>query len=78
MARTTGQIETEAAKIRVVLWHGTRQENHVVDSYAAAMALVDERHRNSHDPAFYDMATGKRLYDGGYGLATEDGEIRFA
>ena len=65
-------------KIRVVLWHGTRQENHAVDSYAAAMALVEERHQNAHEPAFYDASTGERLYDGGYGLATEAGEIRFA
>lgn len=79
MSSTTGKIETEAAKIRVVLWHGTRQENHAVDSYAAAMALVDERHQNAHEPAFYDLATGERLYDdNGYGLATEAGELRFA
>ena len=70
--------DSPAAKIRVVLWHGTTQETHLADSYAAAIDLVDERHHNAHEPAFYDASTGERLYDGGYGLATEAGEIRFA
>ena len=71
--------DSPAATIRVVLWHGTRQEEHLAHSYVDAMVLVDELHQNAHDPAFYDASTGERLYDdNGYGLATESGEIRFA
>lgn len=79
LSACTAELDSPAATIRVVLWHGTRQETHLVDSYAAAMDLVNERHHNWHEPAFYDAATGERLYDdNGYGLATESGEIRFA
>ena len=60
--------------IKVVLWHGTTQEEHVVSNYLQAMNLIDERHQNRHDPAFYDIATGERLHDNGSGLSTEDGE----
>lgn len=59
--------------IKVVLWRGTTQEEHTVSTYRKAMKLVDERHQNRHDPAFYDVETGERLYDNGQGLATEDG-----
>lgn len=61
--------------IKVVLWHGTSQEEHVVPSYRRAMKLVDERHQNRNDPAFYDVETGERLFDDGEGVCTQDGEL---
>lgn len=60
--------------IEVVLWHGTAQEEHVVPNYRLAMEIVDERHQNRHDPAFYDVETGERLFDDGEGFCNEDGE----
>lgn len=68
---TTTKLKTG---IKVVLWHGTTQEEHCVPNYRKAMKLVDGRHQNRHDPAFYDLETGEQLYDNGHGLATEDGK----
>lgn len=60
--------------IKVVLWHGTTQEEHFAANYQEAMAIVDERHSNAYDPSFYDAETGEQLHDFGHGLCTEDGK----
>lgn len=66
--------ETEKTPgIKVVVWNGTRQETHVVATYHEAMAIVDDRHSNTHGPCFYDSETGEKLYDHGDGLVTEGG-----
>jgi hypothetical protein len=63
--------------IKIVLWHGTSQETHFAKTYREAMRLVDKRHSNTHDPAYYDADSGERLYDSGFGLATESGTVVF-
>ena len=69
--------ETSSKGIRVVLWHGTTQETHHATTYGQSLQLVDARHANAHDPAFYDEETGERLYDSGNGLCSEDGRQVF-
>jgi len=50
--------------IRVVVWHGTTQETHYASTYAGAMRIVDERHRNAYSPTFFDR-DGNQLADAG-------------
>lgn len=60
------------ATVRVVIWAGTTQETHEVSTYAAAMRLVSRRHANAHSPTYYEISTGRELYDDGIGLCYED------
>lgn len=58
--------------VKVVYWAGTTQREAEVSSYSEAMALIEREHRNAYDPAFYELATGKKLFDDGNGLCVED------
>lgn len=58
--------------VKVVYWAGTTQREREVSSYAEAMELIDREHRNAYDPRFYEIATGKQLFDDGNGLCVED------
>lgn len=61
-----------AKLVRVVYWAGTTQKEKEVGSYVAAMRVVSDEHRNAHDPAFYEIATDRKLFDDGHGLCVED------
>lgn len=60
------------AKVRVVYWAGTTQHEAEVSSYEEAMKIIEERHRNAYDPTFYEISTGRQLFDDGHGLCVED------
>ena len=64
---------TKTAKlVRVVYWTGTTQKEKEVSSYREAMKLIDREHRNAYGPAFYEISTGRELFDDGNGLCVED------
>lgn len=58
--------------VKVVYWAGTTQREKEVSSYREAMDLIDREHRNAHDPAFYEIATGRELFEDDNGLCVED------
>jgi hypothetical protein len=58
--------------VKVVYWAGTTQKEKEVSSYKAAIKVIADEHRNAHDPAFYEISTGRELFDDGTGLAVED------
>ncbi len=58
--------------VRVVYWAGTTQQEKEVASYRAAKQVVAREHRNAYSPAFYEISTGRKLYDDGNGLCVED------
>jgi len=61
----------QPAVVRVVYWAGTTQVEAEASTYAEATALA-AKNRNAHDPSFYEVATGKELFDDGRGLRGED------
>lgn len=58
--------------VRVVYWAGTTQREQEVASYKEAMDLISREHRNAFGPTYYEISTGRQLYDDGNGLAVED------
>ena len=65
-------MATKKKLVRVVYWMGPTQYESQVSDYKEAMKLVSDNHRNKFDPCYYEIATGKELWDDGHGLATED------
>jgi hypothetical protein len=60
--------------VRVVYWQGTTQKQEEVADYIEAMSVAS-KNSNAHDPAFYEISTGKRLHDDGNGLCYEDQSV---
>jgi hypothetical protein len=63
---------TQKPLVRVILWRGTEQVERHASTYEEVKALIDCEHRNAHDPKFYEIATGRQIYDDGSGLCLED------
>jgi hypothetical protein len=64
----------EAKTVRVVYWQGTVQRTEEVSTYAEAMEVAS-KNSNAYDPAFYEISTGKQLFDDGNGLCYEDQSV---
>lgn len=58
--------------IRVAVWAGTRQVDYFASTFRAAMRIVDEQHRNTYSPTFYDR-DGNELRDNGVCFEYSDG-----
>lgn len=65
---------TESKKVKVVYWQGTTQREELAADYQEAMSIAS-RNQNAHDPAFYEISTGKELFDDGNGLCYEDRSV---
>ena len=59
-----------AAKVIVKYWRGTTRHEGTAKTYKGAMRIAS-RNQNAYPPRFYD-ASGRELYDTGYGLAYAD------
>lgn len=64
------------ATVKVIYWVGTSQKEEVADSYEAAMAIAD-KNQNAYDPTFFEVSSGRKLFDHGdfLGYESESGEI---
>lgn len=63
---------TETAKlVKVAYWQGTTQREGLAADYAEAMNLASQN-QNAYDPTFWEIATGRQLFDDGNGLCVED------
>lgn len=60
--------------VRVVYWAGTTQREAEVPDYAAAMRVAS-LNQNASQPTFWELSTGKQLFDDGNGLCYEDRSV---
>lgn len=58
--------------VRVVYWAGTSQREELAGTYQEAMEIA-AKNNNKFAPAFWEIATGRALWDDGNGLLDEDG-----